>query len=304
MIRDLFRDSLGISPKDISATGTILFSEKNDAAFLIQGDFDLGTARESLQKSGFLQSDERRVEVWRHPAFGVKHITEVAFTEDIIMAGFGDGIKNSVEVVTGDSACLGKDANFVSLIDRTPNGVTFQYEKTELPDDNGYDGLESWGISIAGKDEQLMTYTRIFRFETSKSGSVASGQIESDMINSIDLGSWIDLHVNQDGEFVVANADMGMADYVGESIEKSTDPMNQDLFCVRIAMTALKVEHQTLAVDPQTAWTNDVNVDIVPGSEHGSLADYMLSGERIYYYQWNNKGALYQCEDSSCPNPF
>ena len=73
---------------------------------------------------------------------------------------------------------------------------------------------------------------------------------------------------------------------------------------VQLAVIDLMFANETFTVTPQTTWTNDLSGDIISG-DPASMKYYLEGADSMLaYYQWDSNGTVYQCEDTSCPDPF
>ena len=73
---------------------------------------------------------------------------------------------------------------------------------------------------------------------------------------------------------------------------------------VQRAMLSIKVDNRVKSVTPQTTWTNNLSGEIAVG-EYTSLSEYLDNADSMKgYYQWDSSGQVYQCVDTSCPDPF
>ncbi len=97
---------------------------------------------------------------------------------------------------------------------------------------------------------------------------------------------------------------LGMMGCVESTSGNLACPGETELICVRFAMATLLTKNGIDRITPQTTWTNDLSGDIATG-DYTSMKYYLYGAESMKeYYQWDSNGTVYQCEDTSCPDPF
>lgn len=96
-------------------------------------------------------------------------------------------------------------------------------------------------------------------------------------------------------------------DYI-ESAESGSagGPYETERKNVQLAMIALMADNGTNSIKPQTTWINDLSGEVFIKPDHVATLGFYLEGAESMkvYYQWDAEGHVYQCEDTSCPDPF
>jgi len=96
-----------------------------------------------------------------------------------------------------------------------------------------------------------------------------------------------------------------IVDRIGEIIQEAQiqEYMDTELDNMTLAMTAVMAANGIEEVVPQTTWTNSV-MEFKCNSCAHPLSDMLQGPVMGFYYQWDSEGNVYQCKDTSCPDPF
>jgi len=78
---------------------------------------------------------------------------------------------------------------------------------------------------------------------------------------------------------------------------------------VQIRLTEFMADQGINSITPQTTWTKDLsdisfNEGVIPLDEKSPVYVLYSVSPLQAYYQWDSEGNVYQCKDTSCPDPF
>ena len=91
-----------------------------------------------------------------------------------------------------------------------------------------------------------------------------------------------------------------------DPFERQPEAVRLEKQDIQLALTACMAHgngiYAVSEVIPQTTWTDNMTLEICDKCKR--MIDYLDAGKTRYFYQWDETGTVYQCEDKSCPDPF
>ncbi len=87
-------------------------------------------------------------------------------------------------------------------------------------------------------------------------------------------------------------------------IDSRKDIYDDEWWQLQSIITRYMKSNGITVTTPQTTWTKDLEKHLF-SEEDVPNRDLIPSGDLLNaYYQWDSEGNLYQCRDTSCPDPF
>jgi len=192
---------------------------------LLNGKFNLDDIRDELDDLGLNDDGYKDVEIWGSDyEYGW-----VALMGNLIILGSEDDVKDCIDVIEEGEDSLLDDSDCKDLVDRLPDGIMITYgTDEEYPDE------EAWGISIKKKDDDTLKVTAIFKFKNEDAAVDAVDEIEDEMKEEEGPHN---IQVDQNGEFVIASAEMHIVDWT-EMLQDEEQDAAEELHTAQLAVTA------------------------------------------------------------------
>jgi hypothetical protein len=183
------------------------FSVYGNNALSVRGDFDRNSLRTQLRDRNHKEDDWKRVEVWE-TADGQGWL---AMASDSLIGGDRDTVRDSVNVVVGDSASLYDDANAHDVMSRLPGGIMVHfYDYAKQPTgDPPYQGLVANGTSLQKQDRDRLRVELVCKFGEPEQAADAL----EDIRDEADL-RYSNVNADQDGRFVIVTAEVDILELV------------------------------------------------------------------------------------------
>ncbi|NQT72474.1 MAG: hypothetical protein HQ553_06850 [Chloroflexi bacterium] len=169
-------------------------------------------------------------------------------------------------------------------------------------------------MADAGVSELAQDYYEVNSYEDAQ--NVTAGDSPRRLTDYLDVFESLDLSydINRNGGVSYSSGSTAISDWCQQTepppTPHTTDTMpltlslDTELKNVQLAMTVLMADNGIDTVTPQTTWVNDLSGDITSG-DYASMKHYLDGAESMQaYYQWDSEGNVYQCLDTSCPDPF
>jgi len=169
-------------------------------------------------------------------------------------------------------------------------------------------------MADAGVSELAQDYYEVNSYEDAQ--NVTTGDRPYRLTDYLEVVESLDLSydINRNGVVSYSSGSNAILDWC-QLTEPPTAPhttdtvpltlsLDTELKNVQLAMTVLMADNGIDTVTPQTTWINDLTGDSLTG-EYSSLSEWLPDAESMTaYYQWDSEGNVYQCVDTSCPDPF
>jgi len=218
---------------DIDDVNTIAICGSYADNIILNGKFNLDDIREELDDLDCNDDEYKNVEIW-----GSYDEYWFALLGSLIIMGLEDDVKDCIDVIKDGEDSMLDDNDFKEVMDRLPGGIM-----VKVGTDGGYPGEEAWGYSFKKKDDDTLKMTAIFKFKNEDASVDAVDEIEED-IEEEEEGPH-NIQVDQDGEFVIASAEMDIADWM-EMLQAEEQDAEQSaeekLHTAQLAVTAACTE--------------------------------------------------------------
>jgi len=285
-------EKYGIYFDDVNRTarGTVLGS---GSYYLIDGNSDLDEVRNKLDALGFDKDEYRDVEVW------VRTARSVALMEDIIVFGFGQVVRDCIDVIKGEKDSLWHNQDARDVVDRLPDGISLTYllipyQESMMTEEPPW---KAQGASLEKKDEDTLKSTQVFMFEN-EDAACDFAEEEDERRN-----------VKQDGKFVIVPDEVDIKElFTYFSLEASPasppldrtfshvatttiggdDPAHQQI-SYRITIANIRAEvASNVRVTLSTMATNRESESVMMETEPSTLGliNLELGESETYYITW------------------
>ena len=128
----------------------------------------------------------------------------MALMENLVILSTGQGVRDCIEVITGEKNSLWDNQDARDVVDRLPDGINMKY--ISHPQHMSYEGMKAQGTSLEKRDEDTIKMTGVFMFEDEDAARDAVTEIREDTgAEEIERSD-----VKQDGRVVILTIEFGI----------------------------------------------------------------------------------------------
>lgn len=214
-----YLDSYGINLNDMNQSGIASYTKGLwliPPLQIIIGNFDMESIQNLLGMERYTKHEFAGEEIWDVQI--EEYMDSVAFQDDVILIGYGEVVRDALDIKQGNEPSLYDNMDFRDVVSRLPPGISVALQEGVFLGQQMYEGLLVTGLSAGKIAENTMELTWVIKFKDIETALDTVDDISS-QVENMKIPRFTNVAVVHENQFVIVTAQTGIEDYFGSGTQ-------------------------------------------------------------------------------------